>query len=479
MSRVTYGLENLNELLDQETLEFSTEGMGREVGEGNTYKTVATTSLVTLVSYMMGLDIETMENHYKEQNEERIRELQGEKSVTIIRYLNRLRTTLMLNFKKIDDEMVYNLGNIDRMPYFHQGEIKQLQAWGINVVKTNMRAEKYNLYFCELIAKYIDDCKSFFPDWVNFEYIKDLFIVPSYEKAGALKSEFAKYMENRKNYPFQMYIHWNPGEYGNILSNDGKFLATIYAQHKDVFLDRSKYRDAKDDTKQSIYNYIHESNRVVIVVDCENSDVYKLFGVLKNLEEEELEKIEKIMLYDDYHTSAGWDWLEKFIHIQVEHIEVERVADHKSLVDICMTVGVCEAYYRDQIDSFILCSSDSDFWGLISSLPDARFLVFYEYAKCGKVIKDALNLRQIYHCAMDDFYTGNAGELKQIVLKKELESRLPQLLGENSRRLLDILYEKARITASDAEKQRFYEKYIKTLKLKMNENGDFYIEMMD
>ena len=80
---------------------------------------------------------------------------------------------------------------------------------------------------------------------------------------------------------------------------------------------------------------------------------------------------------------------------------------------------------------------------------------------------------------MDDFYTGNAGELKQIVLKKELESRLPHLLGENSRKLLDVLYEQARITASDAEKQRFYEKYIKTLKLKINENGDFYIEMMD
>lgn len=80
----------------------------------------------------------------------------------------------------------------------------------------------------------------------------------------------------------------------------------------------------------------------------------------------------------------------KFIHIPVFHEEVERVTDRKSLVDIKMTAGVCEAYYKDNIDSFILCSSDSDYWGLISSVKDAHFLVMYEYSKCGQSIKDAL-----------------------------------------------------------------------------------------
>ena len=38
-----------------------------------------------------------------------------------------------------------------------------------------------------------------------------------------------------------------------------------------------------EDTKENIYEFIRESMRVVIVVDCENSDVYKLYGVLKKL----------------------------------------------------------------------------------------------------------------------------------------------------------------------------------------------------
>lgn len=110
-------------------------------------------------------------------------------------------------------------------------------------------------------------------------------------------------------------------------------------------------------------------------MDCENSDVYKLYSVLKNLNQDELSKVEKIVLYDDSHTTEGWDWLEKFTRIPVEHVEVDRVTSRKSLVDIKMTAGVCTDFYKNDITSFILVSSDSDYWGLISSLTEARFLV--------------------------------------------------------------------------------------------------------
>ena len=65
-----------------------------------------------------------------------------------------------------------------------------------------------------------------------------------------------------------------------------------------------------EDTKENIYEFIRESMRVVIVVDCENSDVYKLYGVLKNLNSEQMSKIEKIILYDDTHV-----WRTNEIHL--------------------------------------------------------------------------------------------------------------------------------------------------------------------
>lgn len=446
--------------------------------ETKKYKTLPTTALVTVIAYMTGLDIDTIKLHYGEYNDSLIDQLQNETAATIIRFLSRLRTTLLSHFKEVDNEILYNLGNIDRMALFNQDEIKQLRKWGVDVVRTNYRSDKYVALFCEFIAGKIDACKSLFPEWVNFEYIKDLFVVPKYQKTEVMIAEYEKFKGHKNNYPFQMYIHWNPVECGNILVSDGKFLQVLYSQHGDVFTDRSKVHDAAEDTKKSIYEYIDQSARVMIVVDCENSDVYKLHGVLKNLDEDEVAKIEKIVLYDDYHTSAGWDWLEKFVKIPVEHVEVERVADHKSLVDVVMTAGICQAYYRDGITSFILCSSDSDFWGVISTIPDAGFLVLYEYAKCGKNIKEALTLKNIYHCAMDDFYTGNAGEIKKVVLRRALEKELTDINGKNGFEIAKKIYEENHIEATETEIKKYYEKYIKTIKLKLDGDGNFYFDIM-
>ncbi len=97
-----------------------------------------------------------------------------------------------------------------------------------------------------------------------------------------------------------MYVHWIPVDAGSILYSDGKFLSVIYKQHDDHFDDYIKYRDAHSETKNNIYDFVKQSNRTAIVVDCENSDVYKLYSVLRNLDADELNKIEKIYLYDDY-----------------------------------------------------------------------------------------------------------------------------------------------------------------------------------
>jgi len=475
---------NIGELLKDYTFkeeadipEEHSEECLEEPTEEKVYKTMPTSSLVTVMAYMMGLDLDRLRMYYGEYNSDLIDKLCEQQEPTIIRYLSRLRTTMMMNFKNVDDEMRFNLGNIDRIDCFHQDEIKKLRSWGIEVIRTNFRADKYNELFCELIQQRIDGCKSIFPEWVNFDYIRDVFIVPKYIKTEVMKAEYNKYRANINYYPFQMYIHWEPGDHGNILISDGKFLQLIYSQHGDVFRDRSKFHDAVEDTKKSIYDYIDYSARVMIVVDCENSDVYKLHGVLKNLDADEIAKIEKIVLYDDSHTSDGWDWLEKFVKIPVEHVEVERVTDHKSLVDVVMTAGICQAFYRDNINSFILCSSDSDFWGVISTIPDARFLVLYEYSKCGQSIKDALTLNNIYHCSMDDFYTGNADEIRRVVLRKALEREIQDINGKNGLEIARKIFADNHIDATEKEIEKFYEKYVKTIKLKMDSKGNFYFDI--
>ena len=213
-----------------------------------------------------------------------------------------------------------------------------------------------------------------------------------------------------------------------ILLNDKKFVTLLYRWNNDEFQNLSFVSDVSDRTKANIYTFIENSDKCVFIVDCENSDVYKLYATLRNLDQSELDKIERIYLYDDHHTTVGWQWLDKFTEIPVEHILIDRVTERKSLVDIVMTAGVCQSHFAEGIDSFILVSSDSDFWGLITSLPNARFLVMYEYENCGRAIKNALEEHDIYYCAIDDFCSGNVDGFKRAVLLGLLQKYLPDIL---------------------------------------------------
>ena len=438
--------------------------------------TVDTKEVVTTIAYMIGVRMSALTVSYGECSE-LIEKLQADKDATTIRYLCKLRTVLMQKFKKTDDLMRYQLKNLHNIEWYDTDNIKQLEKWGFTIIQANCRSEKYMQDLTRLINENIDKCSHLFYDWLNWEYIRDLFFVPKYNKNGVMKVEFNKYMANIEHYPFQMYIHWQPAEVGSIIYSDRKFLKIIYGQHNDSFTDYTKYRDADDETRNNIYNFIDSTEKTAIAVDCENSDPYKLYSVLKGLNQEELAKIEKITLYDDPNTTAGWDWLSKFTQIPVEHIEIDRVTDRKSLVDVRMTASVVTDFYRDGITSFIIVSSDSDFWGLIESLPKAKFLVMYEYEKCGTAIKNALAQHGIYYCAIDDFCTAGTEELKRAVLFAELEKHLPSLIGENPLELTHKIYEATKVTATMKEMENFCNRYVKTLRLKVNSEGKFVIEI--
>ena len=110
-------------------------------------------------------------------------------------------------------------------------------------------------------------------------------------------------------------------------------------------------------------------------------------------------------------------------------------------------------------------------------MPDADFLVMYEYSKCGQAIKEALEARDIYYCSIDDFFTGNIEDLKRAVLFDTLEKYLKDIPYLNGKELVNKLFEETRIKASEQEIENFYNRYIKTLRLKIDNDGNFSIEI--
>jgi Protein of unknown function DUF88. len=426
-------------------------------GKSETYE------IVSKIAYLTG--VRRMENSITPPDLEWYNKLNEIKEARIIRSLCKIRTALMLYYKQIESAMLYNLKNLESLQYFSVDDIKQLREWGLDIVKANYKPNRYIIDINKYILNNIDACRNLFPMWLKWQYIRELFIMPDGSLEDKVKYEWGKYTNNLDSYPYQVYINWNPGNDGNILYNDRKFVRLLYQQHGDIFKDNSKVSDAGSNIKSNIYNFIDASIKTVLIVDCENSDPYKLCSTLRSLNDDELKKVQKVILFDDIHTSKAWSLLERYTHIKVEHVVIERVNKFKSLVDIKLTAGVCREFYENKVDSFIIFSSDSDFWGLISSLPQASFLVMIENEKCGTDIKDALNEGGIFYCSIDDFCTGNIDDLKSVMLRNELQDELNSMFTVNLNDLLDGVFQQCRIQMNDTERRRFIDKYIRTLRL--------------
>lgn len=464
----------------QNAIVYKSEGEQKTTGprprsdyENSTY------SVISRVAYLAGVPKTIFENEYEPPKMEWYNKLELDKNARIIRNLCMLRTALEHHFKKVYQRMVYDMKNLHSLPeYIPQHSLEQLINDGIRIEKANVKPGQYIIDINRHLSNRINNCKTLFPLWLNWDYIRELFIMPNGLTDSGIRSAAAHYYSNLSKYPYQVYLNWDYIEAGNILYNDKKFVTLLYEANQDYFTDMSKISDAGDMTKAGIYRFLDESHGVVVVVDCENSDPYKLYATLNNLDQKALlQKISKIILYDDIHTTPAWKILERFTEIPIEHILIERIKENKSLVDIRLTTGTCREYYQNGIESFILVSSDSDYWGLISAMPELHFFVMVESEKCGPDIKNALVNSGITYCYIDDFCTGNSSDIKIAVVLSEVRQRVDQSFHLN---VEEMLREACRVTRADmteGERKQFYNRYIKPMRVVISADGEAAIEL--
>lgn len=437
-----------------------------------------TFDLVSKVAYLIGVPKTIFENEHEPPQIEIYKQLEKDKTARIVRNLCVIRNAIERNYKNINNAMRFENKSLFYMSDFiPQDSMKQLSADGVSFIKgSNNKLNQHIIEINRLISDRINNCKGLFPLWINWDYIKMLFIMENGLKDEGVKAAAELFYSNMSYYPYKVYMNWIPADEGNVFYNDKKFAELLYMWNNDYFGEMSKVSDAGDYVKSNIYDYIEESEKIVVAVDCENSDPYKFAATIKNLDDEYLKKINSIILFDDIHTASAWRILEQFTDIPVEHELIERVKENKSLVDIKLTARACQEHYANGVDSFIICSSDSDYWGLVTTLSTARFLFMIEHEKSGPDIKAALSDSGIFFCYLDDFYSANAEEIKQVALFSAMRDYIDENVHLNVNDMLNEALKTTRIEMGTSEKNQFINRYIKTLQMSIAENGDLVVE---
>ena len=392
-------------------------------GEQIAYKD-STYELVSKVAYLIGVPLRIFQNEHEPPKIEIYDRLEQDKNARIIRNLCIIRTAIERNYRKINDIMRMEYRGLLSMPeIIPASSMQQLSNDGISFIKkSSTKLCHHIIEINRLISDRINNCKSLFPIWINWAYIKELFIMPNGLTEDGTKDAADIYYASLSYYPYQMYINWVPMDEGNVLYNDKKFATLLYQWHCDAFTEYSKVSDAGDFVKNNIYDFIDDSEKTVLVVDCENSDPYKLCATLKNLDYEVMQKITAIILFDDVHTATAWRILENYTRIPVEHIMIER-------------------------------------------------------EKCGPDMKAALAESGIFYCYLDDFYSGNSEDIKKNALFKEMYRWIDNSVHLNVNDMFDAALRNTRIEMSPAERRQFYEKHIRHMTLTIDENGNVSIEL--
>lgn len=434
--------------------------------------------IISLVAYLIGVDEEIFKKEHSSPKYEVYKRCQREKAARIIRHLCLIRTKFEQYFRDIRERMTRDkVGIYGMTDYIPEESLFQLERDGVPLTQWQNNPVNYIIEINLLINDRINNCKFLFPVWLNWDYIKSLFIMPNGHSVQGTAVAANLYYENKNLYPYGMYINWMPQDEGNILYNDEKFVTLLYSWNNDIFSDVSKLSDATENTKQSISDFITQGRKVIFIVDCENSDPYRFMAMLSHLRDHLVQKVTKIILVDDVHTSSGWQALEDSTAIPIERQVIERVKEDKSLVDITLTTMVCREVFGHNVDSVVLVSSDSDYWGMINQLPEVKFMVLVEAEKCSPSIKRALYEHGIFFAYLNDFYSGESYQFQIDTILDEVRKYLDQAISGNVNEMMSEAFRIARVRMPQAEQNQFYQKYIQNMYLDIEKDGTMRIRL--
>ena len=242
-----------------------------------------TNDIVSTFSYLIGVDKkyfreEKIENTFA--NIEIYNRLEHIKSAKIVRNLCLIRNDFMNNFGRILGIVngssvgihgLYEYVDKDAIAYLESVGIKfKYQSWAANYIA------EINKY----LSDRINNCKTLFPDFIEWDYLKDLFLMPDGTTYDGCKTQSEIYYANKTCYPFCCYMNWKCicEERGKSIYNDNRFLTNLYEDNKDTFDRQELVSDNSGNNNNAVAEFLLKGN-VEIIIDCENANPLFIYSM--------------------------------------------------------------------------------------------------------------------------------------------------------------------------------------------------------
>ena len=436
--------------------------------------------ITSTISYLIGLDKKFFKPDEEERTFaaiERFEQLEKNRPAKILRSLCMMRNGFMNNFKYINQAIKGESSGIRAgihglYEYVDEDAIKFLETCSIKFKYTSWAAD-YIVEINKYIIDRVNNCKGLFQEFVNWQYVKNFIVMPNGTTENGCKEAADIFYANKECYPFFCYVNWRylDVERGKSLFNDFIFMSNLYEDNKDSFEKPELVCTNSDESNTRIANFLIDSDTEVII-DCENANPFFIYSFLQNISDENYDKISKIILFNDVNASSAWTTLAKtFDDIEFEEVLCERVVERKSLVDAKLITRTVKEYYVNNIKSFILVSSDSDFYGMIEELSDANFMLVMERKQTSFNMIETAESNGISYIYSEDYPYSDAYDFMKTVINADLRKAITEHFTPfcvSSK--IDEISRDAFADLSDSEKESIMKNIVKNTKVVFDEN---------
>ena len=156
--------------------------------------------IVSKVAYLIGVPKEIFEKDNNSLMIDIYKKLDMDKRARIIHNLCRMRTQLEIYFLKICKGIQQENRSMMAMPeYLPTKLFQQLDDDGVSIYVHLRDPSPFLFNINSNIKSRIHNCKNLFPDWVDWKYLSEVFIMPGGTTEEGTKESAAFYYEHQDN----------------------------------------------------------------------------------------------------------------------------------------------------------------------------------------------------------------------------------------------------------------------------------------